>query len=175
MNKNLMFYFILCFFLISPALSMAKETPEPMIRNPFIPQLPVEKVEQPKEKEQEPLVQKPAAENHIEKPVLPSARNILEERRAQELRAIEEQRQRQAATEQEKKKTETIVEEKAPSITITGLVWNSDRPQAIINGKVLSLGDTFMDTQSNEEIKINKIYKTGIDVSYRGKTWTITP
>ena len=64
---------------------------------------------------------------------------------------------------------------KAPEMTITGLVWNSERPQAIINGKVLSVGDTWTDSQTKEEIKINRIEKTGIDVSYKGKTWTIKP
>ncbi len=54
-----------------------------------------------------------------------------------------------------------------PSLTITGLIWNTDRPQAIINGKIVDIGDTVSAT------KIVAIRKNGIDVFFNGKTLTI--
>ena len=57
----------------------------------------------------------------------------------------------------------------APNLNISGLVWNSNRPQAIINGQVVSIGDTVND------VKIMNIKKTGVEVSYQGVTMTIKP
>jgi len=56
-----------------------------------------------------------------------------------------------------------------PKLIITGLVWNTDRPQAIINGQVVDIGDTLQAT------KIVAINKTGVDISFKGKKITITP
>ena len=55
------------------------------------------------------------------------------------------------------------------NLNITGLVWNSERPQAIINDQVVSVGDTIND------MKIVKIGKTGVEVSYQGETLIIKP
>lgn len=57
-----------------------------------------------------------------------------------------------------------------PSITLTGLVWNTDRPQAIANGIIVDVGDTI-----DDKFQVVSIRKTGIDVHYKGKTTTITP
>ena len=57
----------------------------------------------------------------------------------------------------------------APNLNISGLVWNSNRPQAIINGQVVSIGDTIND------VKIVNIKKTGVEISYQGVTMTIKP
>jgi hypothetical protein len=54
-----------------------------------------------------------------------------------------------------------------PPFTITGVIWNSDRPQAIINGQVVDVGDTVSNT------KIVAIKKDGIDVLVEGVTMTI--
>jgi len=50
-----------------------------------------------------------------------------------------------------------------PSISISGLIWNSDMPQAILNGQVKKIGDTI------EGVKIIDITKTGIIVEYMGE------
>jgi hypothetical protein len=56
-----------------------------------------------------------------------------------------------------------------PQLTVTGLVWNSDRPQAIVNGQVANQGDTILG------VKIVRIHKRGIDVAFEGATTTIKP
>ena len=63
-----------------------------------------------------------------------------------------------------KAESPTLVE-----MIITGLVWNSDRPQAIINGEVMGIGDKVQDAE------IVAIHKTGIDVNFMGKFITINP
>lgn len=56
-----------------------------------------------------------------------------------------------------------------PNITINGIIWNSDRPQAIINGKIVDVGDTIA------EIYITAIRKTGIDGRFDGRNVTLQP
>lgn len=51
-----------------------------------------------------------------------------------------------------------------PPLDLKGLVWGTDTPQAIINGKVLKIGDTI------DEVKIVTIDKTGVGVLFQGKT-----
>ncbi|NQT95898.1 MAG: general secretion pathway protein GspB [Candidatus Omnitrophica bacterium] len=50
-----------------------------------------------------------------------------------------------------------------PSLTISGLIWNTDMPQAIINGKVTKVGDTI------EGVKLIAVAKEGITVEYSGE------
>ncbi|HOW36247.1 MAG TPA: hypothetical protein PL155_07525 [Candidatus Omnitrophota bacterium] len=54
-----------------------------------------------------------------------------------------------------------------PSLSIQGLIWNTDRPQAIINESVVGIGDTI------EGAKIVSIQKTGVSIAYEGKTFQI--
>ncbi len=56
-----------------------------------------------------------------------------------------------------------------PELTITGLIWNSDRPQAIINAEVVGIGDIV------SEVEIISINKKGVAVSFDGRTITISP
>ena len=56
-----------------------------------------------------------------------------------------------------------------PKLTVTGIIWNSKRPQAIINNTVVDIGDEI------EGVKIIGIKKTAIDVSYQGRERTIEP
>lgn len=56
-----------------------------------------------------------------------------------------------------------------PELKVSGLIWNSNRPQAIINDQVVDLGDTV------NSAKIIDIRKDGIDVLYRGQQSTINP
>ena len=54
-----------------------------------------------------------------------------------------------------------------PQLSIAGLVWDTDRPQAIVNSRVVGIGDTI------DNSVITNIKKTGIDVLYQGKHFTI--
>ena len=56
-----------------------------------------------------------------------------------------------------------------PNVTINGIIWNSNRPQAIINGRIVDIGDTI------SEIQIIDIQKTGIDGLFDGKNVTLQP
>ena len=50
-----------------------------------------------------------------------------------------------------------------PDLNIEGLIWNSDMPQAIINGSVVKIGDYI------EGVKIVGIDKKGITIDYEGQ------
>ena len=63
-----------------------------------------------------------------------------------------------------------VVEERPlPNVIISGVIWNSDRPQAIINGRIIDIGDTI------SEIHITGIRKTGIDGLFDGRNVTLQP
>ena len=50
-----------------------------------------------------------------------------------------------------------------PDLNIEGLIWNSDMPQAIINGSVVKIGDYI------EGVKVVEIDKKGITIEYEGQ------
>ncbi len=54
--------------------------------------------------------------------------------------------------------------EPLPDITIAGVVWNTDRPQAIVNGQIVGIGDMV------SGVKILGIKKMGITVLFQGRT-----
>ena len=54
-----------------------------------------------------------------------------------------------------------------PNLTISGIIWNSDRPQAIITNQVVDVGTTVDNTT------VVAINKTGIDVLYSGEKFNI--
>jgi len=56
---------------------------------------------------------------------------------------------------------------KMPSIKITGLIWNSQLPQAIINGQIVNIGDKIGDAQ------IIDIRQSAVDFSFNGDTVTV--
>ncbi|MCK5014139.1 MAG: hypothetical protein KAS66_10000 [Candidatus Omnitrophica bacterium] len=60
-------------------------------------------------------------------------------------------------------------ERPVPHVTISGVIWNSDRPQAIINGIIVDIGDTV------SEIQITGIQKTAIDGLFDGRNVTLQP
>lgn len=72
----------------------------------------------------------------------------------------------------EKAKKDLAVKQAAPKppppLNIQGMVWGSDIPQAIINGKVLKVGDTV------DGVKITNIDKEGVEVFYVGQTYFIS-
>lgn len=57
--------------------------------------------------------------------------------------------------------------EPLPGIHITGVVWNTDRPQAIINGQIAGIGDMV------SGVKIIDIQKTGITVLFQDRSETL--
>jgi hypothetical protein len=60
-------------------------------------------------------------------------------------------------------------ERPVPIVTINGVIWNSDRPQAIINGTIVDIGDTI------SEIQITDIQKTAINGIFDGRNVTLQP
>ena len=54
--------------------------------------------------------------------------------------------------------------EPLPGINIVGVVWNTDRPQAIVNGRIAGIGDMV------SGLKIVDIQKTGITVLFQNRT-----
>ena len=54
-----------------------------------------------------------------------------------------------------------------PDVKVSGIIWNSDRPQAIINGLIVDIGDNILG------IEITEIRKTGIDGLFHGRTVTM--
>ncbi|NQT90845.1 MAG: hypothetical protein HQ558_06285 [Candidatus Omnitrophica bacterium] len=62
---------------------------------------------------------------------------------------------------EEKVKKKKVVKKPLPKLNISGLIWNADMHQAIVNGKVLKVGD------SVDGVKIVKIDKEGITVLHQ--------
>lgn len=56
-----------------------------------------------------------------------------------------------------------------PTFEITGIIWDSDRPQAIINEQIVDIGDTI------EDVRITEIEKTAIRGTFHGASITIKP
>jgi len=60
-----------------------------------------------------------------------------------------------------------------PTLTLHGMVWNSARPQVIINSKIYDIGD-FIEI-GEEVIKVIDITKEGIFLRYKGKEFIVRP
>lgn len=76
------------------------------------------------------------------------------------------------------KKKMVIIDEEIllPSIALQGMVWNSRRPQAIINGKVYDVNDIVeVDGKGSNKVKIIDISKEGMRLRYKGKEFIINP
>lgn len=70
------------------------------------------------------------------------------------------------------KKIESTPQEpeiKPPKVMISGLVWNSDHPQALVNNKIVGPGDQI------EGWTITGITESGVEISTKGKTHLIVP
>lgn len=59
-------------------------------------------------------------------------------------------------------------EKPLPALTVQGIIWDSKRPQAIINNKVLNLGDTI------SEARITDINKNGVTVSFYSREYNLS-
>ncbi|MDP8264254.1 MAG: hypothetical protein P9M12_02085 [Candidatus Aceula lacicola] len=66
---------------------------------------------------------------------------------------------------QVEKKPKPIV--KAPVLVISGLIWNTALPQAIINQNIVTIGDIV------EKSEIVNIHKGGVDILFSGAPFTI--
>jgi hypothetical protein len=55
------------------------------------------------------------------------------------------------------------------NIKVTGLIWDTDRPLAIINGKVCAIGDTVAGA------KVIDINKKGVFLDFQGEIYMLRP
>ena len=58
---------------------------------------------------------------------------------------------------------------KPPNLNISGIVWNTNRPQAIINSYVVGIGDKIAN------VTIIDIIKSGVAIEFQGKRFIIHP
>jgi len=77
--------------------------------------------------------------------------------------------------DEEKEDQEAGEEIVLPSLTFQGMVWNSRRPQAIINNKVYDIGDSIVLGEDQDEIKIKDIARNGIILEYKRKEFVVRP
>jgi type II secretory pathway component PulC len=63
---------------------------------------------------------------------------------------------------------EPVQVEPLPSLAIQGIVWGSSLPQAIINNKVVKVGDTI------EGVRITDINKNGVTVSWGNQEYNLS-
>ena len=75
------------------------------------------------------------------------------------------QKESLVAPQQEGAQEQEVV--KPPSLIVEGIIWGSNLPQAIINNKVLKVGDII------EESRILKIDKSGITISFKNKIFKL--
>lgn len=109
-------------------------------RNPFSPQIPKKVIEMP-------------SNEFIEEP-----EPVVNNKPVQPIRPVRQEIQ------------ETITAPiKPPELQVTGVVWNSDRPQAIINNTVVDIGDRLLNTQ------IVSITKEYIEIEFNNEYFKITP
>ncbi|MDD3375591.1 MAG: hypothetical protein PHY73_07730 [Candidatus Omnitrophica bacterium] len=99
----------------------------------------------------------PKIEEMVEKIPEPTNINIEKPERKAQPRAVD--------LKDAEKKVKPII--KAPELIVSGLIWNTKLPQAIINQNVVTVGDTI------ESSKIVNIHKDGVDVLFSGITFTI--
>ena len=56
-----------------------------------------------------------------------------------------------------------------PDYKISGIVWNTDRPQAIIEGRIVDIGDSI------EQWRIIAISRGGVEISFKNQRFLIEP
>lgn len=56
-----------------------------------------------------------------------------------------------------------------PSFEFTGIIWNTNMPQAIINNTIVKEGDVI------NEVTISSIKQNAIEMQYKGDTKTVEP
>ncbi|MFA5060227.1 MAG: hypothetical protein WC676_06320 [Candidatus Omnitrophota bacterium] len=56
-----------------------------------------------------------------------------------------------------------------PNLLINGLIWNTNRPQAIVNNKIVGLGDTV------DGVEIVAIDRSGIEIVFQQRHYEVGP
>lgn len=85
-----------------------------------------------------------------------------------------------SSLEIETKNIEVVEEDiSLPSMTFQGMIWNSVRPQAIINDKVYDINDVIRVNAGSEEdespVKIVDVTREGIYLRYKGRDFLVRP
>ncbi len=62
-----------------------------------------------------------------------------------------------------------------PAISFQGMVWNSIRPQVIIDNKVYDIGDTINIGSEEDRVEVTDITKEGIYLKYKRKEFIVRP
>ncbi len=111
-------------------------------QDPFTPRVPVEEIQVPRVEPVRPVVAErpvmpPSPPPTEPPPIMPPVQEVL---------------------------PPPIPEEPLPAINISGLVWNTKRPQAIIDGRIVEIGDMV------SGVKIVDIQKGGITVLFQDRT-----
>jgi len=62
-----------------------------------------------------------------------------------------------------------------PALIISGILWNSKRPQAIVNGNIIEIGDKMFSVPTDKgetipQLEFVSISKEGVSVTYKDKT-----
>lgn len=121
----------------------------PEMRNPFLSQL-------PKKEEPKPIVpvvvDRPLRSPDLVQPIPVPVQPVIEPPRIEQ-----------------KFPPSPVPEILLPTLNITGLIWDTNRPQAIVNDEIVDVGDTILG------VRIIAIKKTGIDVLFYGKNFSIGP
>ncbi len=116
------------------------------LRNPFVPRLP----DDPPQEEPEIVEKTPEAASPIQPDIQTGAAEtpvIV----SQQTQAVEE------------------VLLPKPDYKISGIVWNTDRPQAIMEGRILDVGDSI------EQWRIIGISRGGVEISFKNQKFLIEP
>jgi len=76
----------------------------------------------------------------------------------------------------EDKEKKVVIEEKVvlPPVRIQGMIWNSMRPQAIINSRVHEVNDMIAMGEDGQA-EIEGITKKGVHLRYKGKEFIVKP
>lgn len=104
--------------------------------------------------------------------------NIPKEEKAVSYRAATDSTPFKSPFEDQKKIEEAAVEDVSlPSMSFEGMIWNSIRPQAIINNKVYDVNDIIKTGSEGDEfnVKVTDITREGIYLRYKGKDFLVKP
>lgn len=114
------------------------------LRNPFTPRLPDEIPQAP----------------------LPAEEKVSEQNTRQDIQTDATETPPEAS--QQTPAVEEVVLPK-PDYKISGIVWNTDRPQAIMEGRIVSIGDSI------EQWRITGISRGGVEISFKNQRFLIEP
>jgi len=97
-------------------------------------------------------------------------RPVTHEKKGVEYTAIDKRTPFKSPLE-EKKKKKVVVEEEIilPAMIVQGMIWNSPRPQAVIDKKIYNIDDIV------NGAKIEDVTKDGVHLNYKGKEFVIRP